>query len=74
MVLFDEEETSSLIENKIKDKAQRAYTHRNPKRHIPLVSLLLWHKMVAVLCFVWPLALQLWSVRQSVQNSSLGDF
>ena len=49
--------TSSLIEDKRKDKEQRAYTHWNPKRHIPLVSLLLWCKMVAVRCFVWPLSL-----------------
>ena len=30
--------TSSLIEDKRKNKAQRAYTHWNSKRHIPLVS------------------------------------
>ena len=58
---------SSLIEDKRKDKALRAYTRRNPKRHIPLVILLLWHKMVAMRCFIWPLALQLWSVRQAVR-------
>ena len=39
--------TSSLIEDKRKDKAQRAHTRRNPKRHTPLVSLLLWRKMMA---------------------------
>ena len=33
--------TSSLIENEKKDKVQKAYTSQNPKRHIPLVSLLL---------------------------------
>ena len=58
--------TSSLIEDKRKDKEQTAHTRRNPKRHIPLVSLLLWHKMVAVHCFVWPLGLRLWSVSQAV--------
>ena len=58
--------TSSLIEDKRKDKAQRAHTHRNPKKHIPLVSLLLWRKMVAVYCFVWPLGLRLWSRSQAV--------
>ena len=42
---------------------KRAHTRWNPKRHIPLVSLLLWYKMVAVHCFVWPPALQLWSGR-----------
>ena len=58
---------SSLIEDKRRDKAQRAYTRRNPKRHILRVSLLLWCKMVAVCCFVWPLALQLWSVSEAVR-------
>ena len=54
------------MEDKRKDKAQRAYTHRNPKKNILLVSLLLWYKMVAVHCFVWPLAsLRLWSGRQT---------
>ena len=53
-------------QDKMKDKAQRARTRRNPKRHIPLVSLLLWRKMVAVRCFVWPPALQLWTGRQEV--------
>ena len=50
----------------IKDKAQRAHTLWNPKRHTPLVSLLLWRRMVAVCCFVWPLGLRLWSVSQAV--------
>ena len=48
--------TSSLIEDKRKDKrkdkVQRAYIRRNPKMYIPLVSLLLWHKMVTVSCFI----------------------
>ena len=38
--------TSSLIEDKRKDKA---HTRWNPKRHIPPVSSLLWHKMVTAL-------------------------
>ena len=59
--------TSSLIEDKRKDKAQRTYTCQNPKRHIPLVSLLLWHKMVTVCCFIWPLTLRLWSVSEAVR-------
>ena len=58
-------QAAALIEDKRKDKAQRAHTRRNPKRHITRVSLLLWRKMVAVHCFVWPLGLRLWSVRQS---------
>ena len=45
-----------LIEDKRGGQAQK---HRNPKRHILPVSSLLWHKMVAVHCFVWPLSLQL---------------
>ena len=53
MVSLDKED-NSLIEDERKGKAQRAYTPRNPKRHIPLVSLLLWRKMVTVYCFVWP--------------------
>ena len=73
MVSLDEEETSSLIEDKRKDKAQRAHTRRNPKRHIPLVSLLLLRKMVAVHCFVWPLGLRLWSSSPS-KIQSFGDF
>ena len=32
-----------------------------------MVSLLLWHKTVAVRCFVWPPAMQLWSGRQEEQ-------
>ena len=60
--------TSTLIEDKRKDKAQRAHTRRNPKRHISLVSLLLWRKMVAVRCFVWALGLRLWSVSEAVRR------
>ena len=36
-----------------------------PETHIPPMSLLLWHKMVAVRCFVWSLSLRLWSGRQA---------
>ena len=61
MVSLDEE-----VQVKIKDKVQRAHTRRNPKRHIPLVSLLLLHKMVTVHCFIWPLGLRLWSGSQAV--------
>ena len=46
-------------------KAHWAYTRRNPKRHIPPVSLLLCRKIVAVNYFVWALGLRLWSVRQA---------
>ena len=53
MVSLDEE----VIEDERKDKAEPQKAHPT--------GLLLWHKMVAVHCFVWPLALRLWSVRQS---------
>ena len=43
----------------------------NPKMHMPLVILLLWHKMVAVCCFVWPPALQMCSGKQKFE---LGRF
>ena len=33
---------TSLIDDKRKDKVQMVHTHWNPKRHMPLVSLLLW--------------------------------
>ena len=59
--------TSSLIEDERRDKAQWTYTRRNPKKPIPPVSLLLWRKIVAVCRFVWPLALQLWSVSEAVR-------
>ena len=51
-----------VIENQRKGKVQEADTRWNQKRHIPPVSLLLWHEMAAVRCFVWPPALQLWSM------------
>jgi len=56
------------------NEAQSSLTRRNPKRHIPLVSLLLWHKMVAVHPFVWTLGLWLWSVRQWDEILTFGDF
>ena len=61
------EEDKQLIEDERRDKAQRTYTRRNPKRLIPLVSLLLWRKMVAMRCFVWPVSLRLWAVREAVR-------
>ena len=42
----------SLMEDKRNNKVQRPHICRNP-------NLLLWHKMVAVRCFVWALGLQL---------------
>ena len=66
---FLKKNTTNLIEDKRKDKAQREHTRRNPKRHIPLMSLLLRHKMVAMLCFVWPLGLRPWSVSETDEIS-----
>jgi len=55
--------------------ARRPHTCRNPKRHISLVSLLLWHKIVALRCFVWCLGLQMWSGSEAVrQNFDLQFF
>ena len=51
MVTLHEEEPNG------KDKQNEAQTRRNPKRHISLLCLLLWHKIVAVCCFVWALGL-----------------
>ena len=43
IIIFD---MASLHEENWKGKAQKADTHQNQKRHIPPVSLLLWHQMV----------------------------
>jgi len=45
-------ERRALMEDKRNNEAQRPHTGQNFKRHISLVSLLLWRKMVAVHCFV----------------------
>ena len=58
-------DSRSLIEDERKDLVQRAHNRWNSKKHIPLVSLLFWCKMVAVHCFVWPLVLRPWSVSQA---------
>ena len=73
MVSGYEEEGKYLMGDKRKQKADIC---QNYKRNIPLVSLLLWHKMVAVHCFVWPLALRLWSDRQADRQagSQMKDF
>ena len=54
---------------KIKEKTRcRGLTLIGPQKAHPTGEfLLLWHKMVTVHRFVWPLALQLWSVRQAVR-------
>ena len=53
---------------------QIEHTHQSPKRHCPLVSLLLWRKMVATCCFVWPLGLGPWSVIEAEKISSFDTF
>jgi len=59
----------SLMEDKRNNEAQRPLSPRNPKMHILLVSLLLWHKIVAVHPFVWALGLRLWSVSEAVRQN-----
>ena len=46
-------------------KAQKVGTCQNQKRQMAPVSLLLQHKIVAVRCFIWLLALQMYSGRQA---------
>jgi len=53
MVSLHEEEEEPNGNNEV----QRPLTRWNLKRHIPLVSLLLWRKMVALHPFVWALDL-----------------
>ena len=43
---FPRRQACSLIEDKRKDKVQKVCARQNPKRHIPLESLLLWCKIV----------------------------
>ena len=50
----------SLMEYERNGKAQRPHTHRNAKRHISQMSLLLCQKILVVQCFVWYLGLQMW--------------
>jgi len=56
LLLEEEEQPNGRYKNGM---AQTERTHCNPKRHIPPVSLFLFHKMVVVHCFVWSLSLQL---------------
>ena len=59
----------SLMKDKRNNEVQRPHTRRNHKRHISLVSLFLWRKMVAIHCFVWALGLQLWSASEWVSET-----
>jgi len=65
MVSLHKEE--GLMEDERNNEAQRPHTRQNPKRYISLVSLSLWHKVVAICCFVWALGGQVVSewVRQN---------
>ena len=53
-------------------------THLSEPQKAHPTGLLLWCKMVAASCFIWPPALQLWSGRQAGrqadENSSFSDF
>ena len=57
-------EDNHVIEDKRKAKAQKADTCWSQKRYMPPMSLLLRREIVVVCCFVWLLALRLWSGRQ----------
>jgi len=57
------------MEDERNNEAQRPHAHQNPKRHISLVSLLLWCKTVAVRCFVWHLGLRMWSGSEAVRQN-----
>jgi len=57
MALLLEEENNYSHEDKKINKAKRADTRQNLKRHIPLVSLQLWQSLAAMCCIVEPLAL-----------------
>ena len=77
-LIFQHEEEQS--NEKWKEyKAQRDHTCQNLQRHIPPVSLLLWHKIVAIYCFVWSLDLRVATmiseaVSDADQILSFGDF
>jgi len=59
------------MEDKRNNEVQRPGTRRNPKRHISLVSLLLWYKIAAVRCFVWCLGLRMWSGSEATRQLNL---
>jgi len=49
-------------ESVIKDiQNENAEFYQNHKRHMQLLSFLLYHEKVKVCCFIWPLTLLLWS-------------
>ena len=64
-------ENNHLIEDTPCKRNWKAVICCNHERHIPPVSLLLRHKMVAVCCLVWPLVLRVWLVRQADQIQAL---
>ena len=63
MISWHEDDNNHLIEDKRNSKS--AERHK-----IPPVRLTLWYIMVTMCYFVWPLAFQLWSVRQSARQAS----
>jgi len=56
---------NNVMEDEREDKE---HTHQNHKRHISPVNLFWCRKMMAMCCFVWLLALQLWSVSEAVKR------
>jgi len=56
------------MEDKRNNEVQSLHTRRNSKRHISLVNLLLWHKMVAIRYLIWALGLRLWSGSETVSE------
>ena len=62
--LLEEEEPNG---NKRNGKVQRKQACQNPKKYIPPVSLFLCHITVAQCCFIWSLALRMWSVSECVR-------
>ena len=61
----------SLMEDKRNNEVQRLV---GTKRHISLVSLLLWCKIVAVQCFVWRLGSQMWSGSEAGSQADRRNF
>ena len=62
---------NGLMEDESNEREQIC---QNPKKHISSVSLFLCCKMVIVCCFVWSLALRLWSVNETGKILSFYDF
>ena len=64
---FLKKKTTNLNEDKRKEG-----THSSEPQKAHLVSLLLWHKIVVLRCFIWPLGLRPWSVNEADKISGFG--